>query len=62
MAKDVEWICEGCGRSLHPSSLTRVGIGVHHYDSDKDRNRDGLLNCGPVKQKLRKRKDLNANH
>ena len=46
-----KWICEGCGRTLPPSDLTRVGIGVHHYDRDKDRNGDGLLNCGLVKER-----------
>lgn len=44
-----EWFCEGCQRRLSPHELTRVGIGVHHYDRDKDTNKDGLLNCGLVK-------------
>lgn len=49
-AKRTKWVCSGCGKTLHPSELTRVGIGVHHYDYDKDHNRDGLLNCGLVKE------------
>ena len=46
-----KWVCEGCGKTLHPSELTRVGIGVHHYDRDKDTDGNGMLNCGLVKQK-----------
>lgn len=45
-----EWRCEGCEQTLHPSSLTRVGIGVHHYNPDRDERGDGLLNCGLVRQ------------
>lgn len=45
-----EWVCEGCGKALQLHELTRVGIGVHHYDHDKDVNGDGLLNCGLVKE------------
>lgn len=46
-----EWRCESCERVLDPSLLTRVGIGIHHYDPDKDHNHDGLLNCGLVTQR-----------
>ena len=46
-----KWVCDGCGKTLHPSHLTRVGIGVHHYDRDKDRFGDGLLNCGLVRER-----------
>lgn len=45
----LEWFCDGCERVLHPSSLTRVGIGVHHRNYDKPSN--GMLNCGPVRQR-----------
>jgi phage N-6-adenine-methyltransferase len=46
-----EWLCEGCGRSLHASDLTRVGIGVHHYNRDKAGPfGSGLLNCGLVRR------------
>lgn len=44
-----KWICTGCGRTLQPYDLTRVGIGVHHRNPDTDTT-DGLLNCGPVRQ------------
>lgn len=46
-----EWICEGCGKKLSPHELTRVGIGIHHYDPEKDKHGDGLLNCGLVKRR-----------
>lgn len=51
--EEERWKCDNCGRTLHPSSLTRVGIGVHHYNEDKARLRDdssGLLNCGLVRR------------
>jgi hypothetical protein len=49
-ARPTKWVCDSCGKTLHPSDLTRVGIGVHHYDYNKDISRDGLLNCGLVKE------------
>jgi hypothetical protein len=52
MGEQSKWFCKGCGKTLHPYRLTRVGIGVHHYDLDKDSSRDGLLNCGPVVEVL----------
>lgn len=48
---ETEWFCEGCQRVLHPSSLVRVGIGVHHRNVDKDYHGEGLLNCGPVRER-----------
>jgi hypothetical protein len=43
-----KWVCKGCGKTIPVHQLTRAGIGVHHYNHDKDVLGDGLLNCGLV--------------